>query len=460
MLYLSSNSLIRTAAIFAFAFCLGLSTVYGQEITRVLFVFDASNSMNAKWESGTKLDVARLLLNRSMDELKGKPNVELGLRVYGHQTAISQGYQDCDDTRLEVNLRPNNNELIKSTLKRVSAKGTTPIARSLELSAEDFPPCDNCRNVIILITDGIEACDGDPCAVSRALQKRGVILKPFVIGIGLDDSFAKSFSCVGNYFDASREEMFDQVLNIVISQALNNTTAQVNLLTTALKPLESDVPVSFFNESTGTEDYYFVHTLNHKGNPDTLSINPAFSYEVVAHTIPPVSRKAVTLTAGMHNIIALEAGTGYLNLKTTGGSSGKVQAIVRKAGNLNTVHVQKINSVERYLNGAYDLELLTLPRTLIKNVQIDQSHTTTVEIPEAGAVSIQLPSAGYGALFLLGNERRQFVANLDENQTNQQFELQPGEYEVVYRSRNSKETLYTQQRTFTITSGTGIAVKF
>jgi Ca-activated chloride channel family protein len=30
------------------------------------------------------------------------------------------------------------------------------------------------RNVIILITDGIEACDEDPCAVSRALMAKGM----------------------------------------------------------------------------------------------------------------------------------------------------------------------------------------------------------------------------------------------------------------------------------------------
>jgi Ca-activated chloride channel family protein len=79
--------------------------------------------------------------------------------------------------------------------------GTTPIARSLEKAAGDFPDL-TARNVIILITDGIEACDEDPCAVSRALQAKGIVLKPFVIGIGIEEANQYSLKCVGNYYDA------------------------------------------------------------------------------------------------------------------------------------------------------------------------------------------------------------------------------------------------------------------
>ena len=105
---------------------------------------------------------------------------------------IRPGEQDCDDTKLEVPFAQGNGEQIRNVLSNITPKGTTPIARSLEKAANDFPECANCRNVIILITDGIEACDEDPCAVSRALQQKGIILKPFVIGIGLDKEFIKN----------------------------------------------------------------------------------------------------------------------------------------------------------------------------------------------------------------------------------------------------------------------------
>src|SRR5690606_19107184 len=106
---------------------------------------------------------------------------------------------------LEVPFKFNNIGSIKKVIRSITPKGTTPIARSLLRAGSDFPPCPSCRNIIILITDGVEACDEDPCAASMLLQKQGIALKPFVIGIGLDKGFQQTFDCVGTYFDAADE---------------------------------------------------------------------------------------------------------------------------------------------------------------------------------------------------------------------------------------------------------------
>ena len=137
-----------------------------------------------------------------LDSLKTMDNLEIGLRVYGHQKSFPP--QDCDDTRLEVDFGKSNDvtERIKAKLKMIRARGTTPIAISLEKGAYDFPKTDNSRNIIILITDGREECNMDPCSVSRLLQREGIILKPFVIGVGLDETYKKTFDCVGTYYDA------------------------------------------------------------------------------------------------------------------------------------------------------------------------------------------------------------------------------------------------------------------
>ena len=179
--------------------------------THILFVFDASNSMNAFWEGKRKIEVATALLSESLTSLYGIPGLKLGLRVYGHQTKFIQGEQDCDDTELVVPLAEGNNLLIQKALGRIQARGTTPIARSLERTAEDFP-AEDARKVIVLITDGIEACDEDPCAVSRMLQEDGIVVKPFIIGIGLEEEYKDTFRCVGNFFDAADPETFHCLL--------------------------------------------------------------------------------------------------------------------------------------------------------------------------------------------------------------------------------------------------------
>ena len=183
----------------------------------------------------------------------------------------------------------------------IKARGTTPIAISLEEGAKDFP-LSNSRNIVILITDGKEECGMDPCAVSRLYQQNNIILKPFIIGIGIDEEWKESFNCIGRYFDASKEKDFINIMNIVISHVIDNTTAQVNLLDENKEPTETNVNITFYNDFTGSAKYNYLHTMNAYGHPDTMVIDPVLSYKVVAHTIPPVSNDNVVLTPGKHTI--------------------------------------------------------------------------------------------------------------------------------------------------------------
>ena len=111
-----------------------------QPLTRVLFIFDASQSMYANWEGGSRMDIAKNLLSNMLDSLRGQDKVEVGLRVYGHQRPVPP--QDCRDTRLEVGFSNNNIRKIQARLKTIRPKGTTPIANALEAGAYDFPKCD------------------------------------------------------------------------------------------------------------------------------------------------------------------------------------------------------------------------------------------------------------------------------------------------------------------------------
>jgi Ca-activated chloride channel family protein len=428
--------------------------------TRILFIFDASQSMYGRWETGTKIDVAQKMMGKMLDSLQGidAPHLQLALRVYGHQKPVPP--QDCDDTRLEVPFASNNFQKIKNRLSTIRPKGTTPIARSLEKAANDFPTCDDCRNIIILITDGIEACDGDPCEASKFLQTKGIALKPFVIGIGLDEHFRKTFACVGQYYNATDESQFETVLGIIISQVLDNTTAQVNLLDQSGQPTETDEPVLFFDQMSGAVRYSFMHTLNYMGQPDTLIIDPLATYNMVVYTIPEVRKDSIVLTAGKHNHIGVKAPQGTLELRTSGGKRvDGLKAIVRKSGDGHILHVQDFNTKQKYLTGNYDVEILSLPRFVERNVPINQSKTTTLTIPEPGQVSFQGTSPGFGAVLLERNNRWEWVTDLDENNPRQNLILQPGNYKVVWRSKKARQTLFSHSQNFTITSGGTTIVK-
>ena len=55
----------------------------------------------------------------------------------------------------------------------------------------------------------------------------------------------KSFDCVGTFYDAKDPETFTNVLKVIISQVLNSTTVQVNLLDEWDNPTETNVPITF-----------------------------------------------------------------------------------------------------------------------------------------------------------------------------------------------------------------------
>lgn len=439
---------------------LALQPAVSQPQTNILFVFDGSQSMYGLWGNDSKIKVATRLLNELVDSLKSNDRLKLGLRVYGHQDPVMSGSRNCKDTKLEVPFSKDNHERIKNRLSSIRPRGTTLIAYSLQEAAGDFPDCTDCRNVIILITDGIEECDGDPCAVSLALQRKGVILKPFVIGLGLDVKVKNAFECVGNFFDAQNESDFREVLNIIISQALNTTTAQVNLLDAYNKPTETDVNMTFYDSFSGVIRYNFVHTMNHRGVPDTIPIDPLGEYDLVVHTIPPVEKKGIKLNPGKHNVIAVDAAQGDLLLKTLGHNEYRqLQCIVRQQDKMKTLNVQEFDKSRRYLVGKYDLEILTLPRTYVNDVEISQSHTTKVEIPQPGQVSVTLTATGFASIYEEKNNKMHLIYRLNDNVNRETLIMQPGRYRIVFRPTNSKASVYTKEETFKVVSGQSTQVK-
>ncbi len=421
--------------------------------TRILFLLDASGSMYARMENDSRINIAKRLLIKSIDSLQGTKNLEIALRVYGHTSPPNQ--RNCRDTRLEVPFRENNFEEVKKRLATINPKGTTLIAHSLLQSAYDFPKEPYTRNVIILITDGIEECQGDPCAVSEALQSQGIILKPFIIGIGLTEDFRKAFDCVGRYYDANTEKGFDDALKLVISQALNNTTAQVNLLDVYSKATESNVNMSFYDMNSGLLLYNYMHTINERGNPDTINLDPVYRYRMVVHTLPPVVKENIDVTPGKHTIIGVDAPQGQLMVKVEGLTNyNNLQFIVRKQGSNQTLHVQEAGTKEKFIVGKYDVEVLCLPRMVFRDVSVDQSTTTTIQLPQPGKLIVNCQLQDYYAdIYQMVRNELVWIYKLPIEKRSHQIVMQPGDYKIVYRSKGASRSSHTFERIFKITSG-------
>ncbi|MDR2962862.1 MAG: VWA domain-containing protein [Bacteroidales bacterium] len=426
-------------------------------ITRILFIFDASYSMTGMWGTKTKMEVAKSVLIPFIDSVSKIPNTELALRIYGNRSPVPP--QDCGDTHLEVPFGKNNVIEILNKITNVTPRGTTPIAYSLELGAQDFPHDSTARNIVFLITDGIEACDGDPCAISRELQKKGAILRPFIIGVGSDIDFNKVFNCAGDVFTAYSQDEFLPILNAAMQKALMTTPLQVYLLDVYKKPTETDVPMTFFDAASGFAHYHFVHSVIRPGEPDILFLDPLVRYKIKVHTMPPVYSEEIDLDAGKHTIVKINAVQGFLELPRPLGFPHNIDCIVRQANDLHTLTTQRTGEKRKYIVGEYDLEVFTLPHTYFYGVRIKPGESTTLTIPQPGKVTFSRTQQGFGAIYLNRETDYEFVVNLEvAPKGNEVFLLQPGKYVVIWRNKNENDTEKSVTKYFEITSGGSVFI--
>lgn len=177
----------------------------------VILVLDASGSMNARLpDSVTRIDAAKA----AVADVVGKvaPGTRLALRVYGHQSPTQR--KDCKDTALVVgfNTAGHNRATIVDATRGLRAQGYTPINHALTLAAGDLGQEEAAERIVVLVSDGKETCEGDPCVTARALAAADARLVVHTIGFGVDAAARRQLQCIaamarGTYSDAgtSRE---------------------------------------------------------------------------------------------------------------------------------------------------------------------------------------------------------------------------------------------------------------
>lgn len=412
--------------------------VLNNEKTRILFIIDCSYNMNEKWQSGSKIKITQSLISNIVDSIDKYDNVEIGLRVFGNEKDYSIG--DCDDTQLLVPFYRQNGDNIKAKLKALVPKGISTVARSLEKASEDFPKEKNCRNIIIMIVDNIDKCDGDVAMISQQMQKKGIYIKPFIIGIS--KGMKNNYEDCGNYYEVKGEIDFSRTLNNIIKQALHSTIVQINLLDINNENTETNIPITFYDSESKMLRYTFIHTLGYNGVSETMSIDPLIQYDIVANTIPPVKKEKVSIQAGTRTSVSLKTPQGTLALTNSSNKTltqKNYPVIIKKAGQKATINVQNIGSKEKYLVGKYDLEVLSLPRLEINNVEISQSSITTIEIPNCGLLKIDKQSRDIGgSIFMKEKNETKWVKNLSIDVIKEAIELLPGNYVIVAKSSSSQ----------------------
>jgi Mg-chelatase subunit ChlD len=144
-------------------------------------IFDASGSMWGQIDGTAKITIAK---DTVRDVMTGFPvDFFTALRVYGHQYPRQE--HNCEDSELLIPLGTGNADEIRRAIERFKPKGQTPLGYSVEQVPADFGDFEGER-AVVLITDGIESCDGDAVAAARGFQEEGRQRPIHVIGFGFE----------------------------------------------------------------------------------------------------------------------------------------------------------------------------------------------------------------------------------------------------------------------------------
>ena len=182
----------------------------------VVFILDASGSMWGQIEGLAKIQIAKEVMTDLIGDLPDGLNV--GLVAYGHRRK-----GDCDDVEELVPLGPlNRGELVKQ-IEAITPLGKTPITLSVRKTAGMLKKIEE-ETAIILVSDGKETCEGDPCALVRELRAGGVKFVMHVIGFDVTEEEKAQLECIaqeggGRYYTAGNAGEFKAAAESIVEEA-------------------------------------------------------------------------------------------------------------------------------------------------------------------------------------------------------------------------------------------------
>ena len=184
---------------------------------KAIIVLDASGSMWGQVDGRPKLEIARETLHNVLKTIPS--DLELGFMAYGHR---EKG--NCADIELIVPPAAGTAGAITTAADNLKFLGKTPLTAAVRQAAEALKFTED-KATVILITDGLETCNADPCALGKELEQSGVDFTANVVGFGLTAEEGKQVACLaentgGKYIQADDAKgLEDALVETVVAPA-------------------------------------------------------------------------------------------------------------------------------------------------------------------------------------------------------------------------------------------------
>ncbi|MFQ5631460.1 MAG: VWA domain-containing protein, partial [bacterium] len=420
--------------------------------SNLLLILDASGSMWGQIEGKNKIMIARQVLKDLLGELPEQTNI--GLVAYGHR---SKG--DCEDIETVTPLGPVDKAALSQQIDALNPKGKTPITGAIQKAFEAVRSQED-ATTIILVSDGLETCGGDPCKIVADAKKAGVNFVMHVVGFDVGDVDVSQLECTaqaggGLYFSAKNANELASALDQTVAAPAEMVGGFLSIKAMVDGKLE-DVVVKVFRADTGEEIASGRTYSSPQTNPRLLPL-PAGNYNMEVRAIrfrgSSVQQKfsGIEIAEGDTIEKVVDFSTGELAIKVTrNGALSDATVNVYRTGTRERVtggrtYKDKTTNpaIYRLTPGAFDIaigsvELSSKPKVRIEGVvveggkRIDRSHEFASGTLRIGAVlgSELVDATVYVRSVESGKPVGQGRTYTSSSSNPRTFELPPGKYRV------------------------------
>jgi Ca-activated chloride channel family protein len=370
----------------------------------LLFILDASGSMWGRVEGEPKIGVAKEVLSGLWPQLPADARV--GLIAYGHR---QKG--DCQDIQTLVPLG-GGRQAVAEAAAGLSPKGKTPLAAAVRQAVGQLRQVEHTAEVV-LVSDGLESCGGDPCAAVREAKQAGVDFRLQVVGFGLGDADPEQLQCMaqagdGVYYTASNAgELAASLEKAVRAEPLLALTVTANGEKQPARAL-----VYRAGEGQEVDRATLGSGGGHYPNPHEFRLAPgAYDLKVEPENIaaPAQWRRGVEVRAEEPAEVAVDFSSGTLTVHVTAnGDTEPARVYLYKAGTKDEVDRDTLGSGGgHYANpesfrlppGSYDLkvrpEKIAAPAKWRKGLEVEAGQETETAVDfSSGTLTLHVTAGG------------------------------------------------------------------